>query len=1229
MLYYYKPTLHSGRSHPQFYQLHLKARAEGMAPQSPQRFGFLLTKAVRIVAMEKHKNIGIVEDELGYAIGRESGGSSIRYWRKGHIPPEPDEVEKLARWLVKHKGLTAPQELKDFLDSAGHPTTVQLCAQLFPPDPQKPANPPDPSYPKIAWGDAPDVNHFYGREDELAQLTTWLTTDRCKLVGIFGMGGIGKTALAARLVEGVKDHFDYIIWRSLRFAPPLAEVLAEIIDFLAGEPQVSPPERLDQHLARLMPLLENRCSLLILDNLEAILTEEERVGHFRPGYEGYGELIRCLGEGRHQSCLLLTSREKPKTLAQLSGVGQAVRSFQLAGLGEEAGQRLLQDQRLLGKAQYGPALIRRYSGHPLALKLVSETILEVFAGHIAHFLAEEVSIFGDIRDVLDQQFARLSRLEQEIMFWLAIEQEVVTPAALAQNFLGPVTKPRLLEALQALCQRFLVEKSLAGFSLQNVILEYMTHRLIRQVCHELLSRQFELFNRHALSKAQAKTYIRQSQGRLILSPLVGRLLRTLEHEDALANLLLESLPLLRHAPAVETGYAAGNILNLLIHLKVDLSGRDFSRLPVRQANLQNIALQNVNFAQADLRGSVFREAFESVWGLAFSPDSQFLVGGLENGEIRLWRVRTGQQLLTCLEHDGYVWSIVFSPDGRWLASHGNDGAVRLWDARTWQCRRRLYGHTHRGREVAFSPDGRWLASAGEDHTIRLWDVAAGQNLAVLVGHTDQVWSVAFHPDGRHLASSSIDQSVRLWDLQTGQTLKRLQGQTNWLKSIAFSPDGRYLAGGCEDKNVYLWTLADPHQPQILSGHTSYVRKVAFSPDGSLLASGSEDGAVRLWDARSGKCLKILSSHAGRVWQVAFSRDSRLLASSGDDKTMRLWDTQTYRPLKTWRSYANRTLSVAFSPDGQTLASGHGDAMVQLWDVRTKSPGQTLRGHTDRIWSVAFSPDGRLLTSGSYDKTIKVWDVKSGQCLHTLSGHTDWVRQLVFSPDGCLLISSSDDKTVRFWHLESGDCLKILRGHTGWVWTAALSPDGRLLATGSADQTVRLWRVETGECLQTFAEHSGQVWSVTFSPDGRLLASAGQDQTIKLWDLQTNFCLKTFSEHGSRVWCVRFTMDGQTLVSGGEDYKCYLWDLQTGRPRQVLSGHTDLVISVAPHPDPDGQILATASLDVTIKLWDLVSGACLATLRPARPYEQMNIAGATGLTEAQKASLKALGAVETY
>jgi WD40 repeat protein len=1084
------------------------------------------------------------------------------------------------------------------------------------------------------WGEAVDVSQFYGRTEELTILEQWLVQDQCRLISVIGMGGIGKTALSVKLAEQVEDQFEYLIWRSLRNAPPVQELLTDLIQFLSNQQETNLPETVSGKLTRLLHYLRTSRCLLILDNAESILGSEQRAGSYREGYADYEQLFRSVGEGRHHSCLVVTSREKLGGLSVREGTNLPIRSFRLTGLAQTEVQSILQEKDITVSEEQGRSLVEQYAGNPLALKIVATTIQELFDGNVTEFLEQDAGVFGGISDLLKQQFQRLSALEQQVMYWLAINREGVTLTELKEDIIPPVTAKVLLETLESLQQRSLIEKvpstspspekTSASFTQQPVVMEYTTDLLIEQVCEELVQREIVLFDRHALSKAQTKDYLRNTQVRLILKPVIDNLLSRFGSKETVKQQLDQVLSILQAQPPRQPGYAAGNLLNLLSQLDGNLSGYDFSNLTVWQVYLQGVNLHRVNFANADLTRSVFTQTLGDILSVTFSPDGKLLATGIDRN-VLLWQIADRRQIATFEGHTAWVMCVAFSPDGRILASGSNDHTIRLWDVETGQCLKTLREHTSNVQSIAFSSDGRILVSGSNDHTIRLWDVEKKQCLKVLQGHTDRVLTVLFSPDHQTLISSSDDQTIRLWSIESGKCLQTISTHVNWVLSTALSPDGKTLVTGSDSQMVKIWDVETGECIGTLPGYEAHVWAVAFSSDGSMLATGSADRTVRLWNTSTWQCQKIFQDHTHEVWLVKFSPVGETLVSSGDDQTVRLWDIQSGQCLATLESHSNWVSSIAFSPDDRTLASGSKDQMVRLWNLVTGECTSVLKGHTDVVTSVTFNPDSKVLASGSDDHTIKLWNTNTGEYIKTFWGHTDWIQSVAFSPDSQTLASGSCDNTIRLWDIHSGECLQILKGHTHRVKSIAFNPQGSLLISGSDDQTIRIWQVSDGECLKTLQGHTDWILSVAFSPDNQLVASGSGDRTIKLWDIQSGTCLQTFEGHTHRVRSVAFSPDGKVLASGSEDHQVKLWDVKTGKCLNTLQGHRQIVWTVT--FSHTGRNLASCSEDGTIRIWDSKTGECLQVLRVDRPYEGMNITGTIGLTAAQRATLKALGAVE--
>ncbi|NJR76485.1 MAG: NACHT domain-containing protein, partial [Scytonema sp. CRU_2_7] len=346
-------------------------------------------------------------------------------------------------------------------------------------------------YPSQDWGEAPDVSIFYGRQEEILTVKRWVTQENCRLVTLLGMGGIGKTTLCVKLVQQILEMQDFasVIWRSLRNAPPVEDILAELIQFLSAQQETNLPTQLNGRISLLLKYLRSSRCLMILDNAESILQAGDRTGRYRAGCEGYGQLLQCVGETSHQSCLILTSREKPQGLAKYEGDSLPVRSLQLTGLLETEGRELFNVKgKFTASEDQWQVLISRYGGNPLALKIVASSIRDFFDGNVSQFL--EISqqgtfIFDDIRDLLDQQFHRLTALEREVMYWLAINRERVSLKELQADFVANVPLHELLESLSSLQRRSLIEKSAGGFTQQPVVMEYVSNRLMEQVCEEI------------------------------------------------------------------------------------------------------------------------------------------------------------------------------------------------------------------------------------------------------------------------------------------------------------------------------------------------------------------------------------------------------------------------------------------------------------------------------------------------------------------------------------------------------------------------------------------------------------------------------------------------------------------------------------------------------------------------------------------------------------------------
>jgi WD40 repeat protein len=1097
------------------------------------------------------------------------------------------------------------------------------------------------------WGEAIDVSVFYGRNTELESLQQLILQQNFRLIAIVGMGGIGKTSLSIKLTQQIQTHFQFVIWRSLRNAPLLEDLLPELLQFLSqnNPDEITLAKTISVQISQLIDAFRNARCLLVLDNVETILQQGSPAGRYCLGYESYGELLRRIAQTTHQSCLILTSREKPQGIAAIEGEFLPVHFWQLEGLPDEESQKILNAKGLNGTFQQIKNLTQRYQGNPLALKIVATSVQELFAGNLGEFLAQGISVFNGIRNLLTQQFERLAPLEKQILYWLMINREPVTLSQLREDLLPPVALSRILDSLEFIGWRSLIElqtepiTGIQQFTLQPVVMEYVTERFIEQICAELQHTSesetlasLHLFRYHALIKAQSQNYVRLSQIKLILEPILSELLSSFGSTENLAHILTGILNRLRHESPATPGYIAGNVVNLLVHLQIDLSNYDFSGLTIWQAAFQGVNLRRVNFSQANLAKSIFSETFSNIYSLTLNPTGTLLVTGHANGELCLWRVADGKLLLRRLEHSSTIWSINFSPDGQTIATSSFDGLIRLWQLDPFQPHSIIFRHSDRVWAGQFSPNGRYLASCSSDQTVKLWDCQTGECLQTLQGHTDIIQTLAFHPKGHILASGSADQTIRLWYLSTGECYQMLRGHTQPVIKVAFHPEGHTLAS-CDTQTVQLWNLqtgqSDSQPPQDLT----FIWTIAWSAEGKTLAI-SDTTTIKLWDIHTQQYQTVRPAFSSQVLSISFDHSGSILAGS-DRQTIKLWQLDASgkgKLLQTLQGYTNPIQAVALSADGKTLVAGSSDHTLSFWNLTHQDtadvvfqPCLSFVQHPQKsIRSLAFSPDHQSLASAGDDPTLRLFNRHTGKLQTKLIGHTQGVWSVAWSPAGKYLASGSSDQTIRLWHIQQERTSKVFYGHQSWVLSVAFHPEGTILASSSADQTIKLWDITTGQCLKTLFGHQGFIWSVVFVSPQRL-ASAGEDSTIKLWNLETGECEQTLCEHHSIVWSIAFHPQTQCLASGSADQTIKLWDITTGRCLKTLEEHTNAINAVA--LSPHEPILVSGSHDESIKLWDVSTGTCLQTLQPEKIYEGMNITQTTGLTEAQQATLKALGAID--
>lgn len=586
---------------------------------------------------------------------------------------------------------------------------------------------------------------------------------------------------------------------------------------------------------------------------------------------------------------------------------------------------------------------------------------------------------------------------------------------------------------------------------------------------------------------------------------------------------------------------------------------------------------------------------------AFNRTGDRIVTASYDKTARIWDVSTGREIAILKGHEGPVERAEFSPDGGRVITAARDDTARIWDADSGTQLFVLQPVGGYFPTAVFDPSGERVLTAAANNRASLWNPRTGTKILSVDSYGDG--PAGFSPDGRTFATSER-QTVFIWNAEDGALIHQCFVGT-WPSTLTFSPNGSRLLVGSWGTITWgnfpaLWDVSNGTEIARLTGHNSdtQLHGTTFSHDGRRIATVSLDGSARIWDGKSGFLLDVLGQESPNLklsdigddrdqeTNSAFSPDDRLLATASMNGPIRIWDVARASLFTTITGHRALIEHLEFHPvDSNALLTASHDGTARLWHVDGILTTDLVNKYPPTF--AVFSPDNVHLLTGGGDAKGHLWDIAGREIAEFDTGEI--VPSATFSPDGSRIATVSPAGRVLIWDVASRREIARLKSSSGLL-QVQFSPKGDLLAVSSTSGTARLWNAATGAEVATIQTSGRQV---VFNPDGNFVLAATSDNAAHL--LETDGTeLKKLVGHEGRIIGAAFSPDGELVATASLDHTARIWSVRDGSTVAILRGHGDQLTEVA--FSPDGQSLLTASRDGTVRIWSVPDGTERVVLR---------------------------------
>jgi WD40 repeat protein len=499
---------------------------------------------------------------------------------------------------------------------------------------------------------------------------------------------------------------------------------------------------------------------------------------------------------------------------------------------------------------------------------------------------------------------------------------------------------------------------------------------------------------------------------------------------------------------------------------------------------------------------------------------------------------------------------------------------------------RIQAHQGHAHSVDFAPDGRQVLTTGADGAVHGWEVASGNRLFTLPEHRNGANDALFSPDGRWIATADGMAGVRLWDSSTRkmvrhQTAPELQN----INCLAWSPDSRYLAAAGEPgTHVMVWEVDGAEPRSLATEHGDEINTMEFAPSGQLLATASTDGSVQIRSLDDRVATSPLHIETFRVTRMRFSADGAYLATAGVHPVVKIRQVSDFKLVKQFDTGAVRVGGVDRLPQTDDFVCADSFGIFRQWDWKQDRLRHALQIRQGRIMSLRAAPQGDCIATVAADGSLCLWTSRSLVAPIDMSEHR-MSYTAAFTPDSRRLVGSCCINQIRVFDTQTRAISRLPSVHVAGV--DVLSENS--IVHYNLQHFYRRG-LQPGAIAHKIFSPTVRAFHLRVSPaqDRVLYADQVTPYGVRIWDLKTSRPLPSLSGPTSTVTSLACSPD-ETLVAGGCDNgEIYLWDQYTGAPR-VLRGHQQSVAAVA---FIDGDMLASASDDQQVRLWNLRDGGSI-------------------------------------